>query len=347
MNLKKKSITILFLPLLMGVLSESRADTAFFTGTEPVLDRSDAQLNVAARSALTRVFVQLSGDENVLHNPEVQAVINDARRRVTLYTYKESEAQLNVYIEFDERFIQDFFRETGLPFWGGKRKAVFLWLILDNASSRRFAGLVEDHELLYKFKNAFKLRGISIRFPLLDLDDAVALSEAMLWDKSLDRIRTASSRYGIDHILIGRWIELSNDEKIADWIFLTPQTEYTAQYQSANVNDLVFSGVDLAVDQMRGEYAVRLRPINEQQAIPVTVSGIESYEDYEDLMSALATLETVASSRVGGVVGGRLILWFEGVDSAQELSRLIKNIRRLDVVGPELETQIYANWRSL
>ena len=72
-----------------------------------VENRSASELKRAARDALTRVFVRISGNEQILDEAPFAAAVKDAQSHVLLYSYQDAaEAGTRVFFEFDDAFVR-------------------------------------------------------------------------------------------------------------------------------------------------------------------------------------------------------------------------------------------------
>jgi hypothetical protein len=84
----------------------------------------------------------------------------------------------------------------------------------------------------------FEARGVEARFPLLDLTDAATVPVNALWTRDFDQIRQGSTRYGSEHSLVGRWIDLSDGSKLVDWYYLGPDGEVHKQMRLSNLDGI-------------------------------------------------------------------------------------------------------------
>jgi hypothetical protein len=198
-----------------------------------------------------------------------------------------------------------------------------IWLALDEPFSRRFAARSDDVELLAPSLERLELRGVEARFPLLDLADSAALSVNAIWERDFDQVRRASARYGTEHALVGRWIDLSDGSKLVDWYYVGPEQSENLQFRATELSDIWDRGVDLAVDAMRDSLAVTLQQFEMSEAIAVSVKGVNSYADYRAISSVFAELGQLVDLRIDSLNGDTVIYRVVGVPSAEQVARLI------------------------
>lgn len=316
----------------------------FYSARVPVDDRSEAALGDAAAQALAEVLIRVSGDEAVVTLPDIEAAVADARNRMSLYSYEDTDEGVVLFAQFDGNLIKGLLRRSGATFWAESRPPVLLWMVVDEPYSRRFATVSEDGQLLKSLASKFAERGVRLRLPLLDLEDAAALSPEMVWQKVMPRIQAASERYGTEHVLVGRYVQLSTGQQIADWLYLDMDDTRDLQLQGRDPEPILASAVDMVVDEMAERYAVRLEPVTTFDRIAVSINGVRSYSDYRGVLSVLNDITVLDGVQVSAVDGDRLDLKVVGVGSADALARLLPAKSRLAVVGDVDGRALTLNW---
>ncbi|MEY2907538.1 MAG: hypothetical protein RLZZ602_61, partial [Pseudomonadota bacterium] len=246
--------------------------------------------------------------------------------------------------QFDSGVVKTILRQAGATFWSESRPPVLLWLVVDEPFSRRFATVSEDSLLIKELSSRFEDRGVSLRLPLLDLEDAAALSPEMVWQKVVPRIEAASERYGTEHILVGRYVQLTSGRQIVDWMYLNKEVQRGLQLQGDEAAALLAGAVDLAVDAMAEQFAVKLEPVSAFDRVNVAISGVETFGDYRSVMRIIEDISVVDGLQVAAVEGDLLVLKVSGVGSADALARLLPQASRLVVSDQPLERSLNLRW---
>ena len=317
-------LAILITTTCLFVSGIALAADEFFAEAVAVEDRSTGELARAAGDALTRVFVRVSGDEQILDEAAFNEAVQNAQSHVLLYSYQDDQdGGTRVFFEFDDAFVRSVFRDHSILYWEQRRPPLLIWLALDEPFSRRFAARSDDVELLAPSLERMELRGVEVRFPLLDLADSAALSVNAIWERDFDQVRRASARYGTEHALVGRWIDLSDGSKLVDWYYVGPEQSENLQFRATELSDIWDRGVDLAVDAMRDSLAVTLQQFEMSEAIAVSVKGVNSYADYRAISSVFAELGQLVDLRIDSLNGDTVIYRVVGVPSAEQVARLI------------------------
>ena len=317
-------LAILITTTCLFVSGIALAADEFFAEAVAVEDRSAGELARAAGDALTRVFVRVSGDEQILDEAAFNEAVQNAQSHVLLYSYQDDQdGGTRIFFEFDDAFVRSLFRDHSILYWEQRRPPLVIWLALDEPFSRRFAARSDDVELLAPSLERMELRGVEVRFPLLDLADSAALSVNAIWERDFDQVRRASARYGTEHALVGRWIDLSDGSKLVDWYYVGPEQSENLQFRATELSDIWDRGVDLAVDAMRDSLAVTLQQFEMSEAIAVSVKGVNSYADYRAISSVFAELGQLVDLRIDSLNGDTVIYRVVGVPSAEQVARLI------------------------
>ena len=330
--------------LLLAFACVTGAQPTFFSTRLVVGDRSQAALASAASKALGQVFIKVSGDEQVAALPLVQEAIDNARNMMSLYSYEESDGTLDLLIEFDEGVVKNVLRDAGATYWSESRPPVLVWLVVDEPSSRRFATASEDSDLVHGLAEGFRERGIIMRAPLLDLEDSAALSPEMVWQKVAPRIQEASVRYGTPHILVGRYVKLTSGLQLTDWLYISGTEQRQIQDQSNELEPLLSVAVDMVVDAMAGQYAVKLDTLTSSERLSVAINGVTSFDDYRAVIAIFEGISVLSGVRVFAVNGDQLRLSMGGVSSADALSRLLPQRSGLAIAGEPLGRELNLDW---
>lgn len=326
--------------------SSSMAQTNLLSARVLVEDRREATLIRAASEALEQVLVRVSGNKSVGALPGIAQALATARDRLSLYTYAEDGSGLALIAEFDGIIIKDLLRAAGSTYWGASRSPVLVWLVVDEVGGRRFANSMADADLLSSLQAAFEERGVVMRLPLLDLEDSLALGPNIVWQRVVPRIRAASQRYGVDHILVGRYVELTDGRLLIDWLYLDDDQMLTAQVEGANLGTVATVGVDLAADTMAERYAINLNEASRQGRLTVAIDGVHSFEDYRQVVGVFQALELLDGVRVAGIDGQRLRLSVSGLATGEELKRLIGPRTGLDTIAVSDDSDLNLSWRA-
>ncbi len=269
----------------------------------PVKSQSTADLRLGTQEALSTAFIRISGNAEVLQNSSIRSAINRATDFTRKFSYRKTQEdngdeQLWLVIEFEQRLIDQQLRDAGLPLWSSNRPTVLVWLVVDDRDGRRFVGVGRDKDIVKAITDNAQRRGLIVKFPVLDLEDMVALSADELWRLNAWRAQTAAERYQADTLLLGRVSKLSNGEWLGRWLFSYDQQQLEFDGEAESLKVYTGSAIDQVAELLANQYAIAPVKIAEGGVL-MRLTGIGSFVDYA---RAIAYLESVAAIRHANVV---------------------------------------------
>ena len=302
---------------LSGVLPLQASD--LYSASAPVTDQSAEQRQEALRAALETVLVRVTGDRAINAWGDSDPILARASALVQRYGYERTEpteeqpAGLLLKASFDGRAVEAELRQYGLPIWGGRRPEHLLWIALrDDGQPRSLIDQTSADARVPTVREVAALRGLPVRFPLLDLQDRSQLDFADVWGGFTDRVASSSQRYNTEQTVIGavgqegglwvgRWT-LMNGYQIQDsWISTDQSLEAT-----------LAQGIHGLADRQAARLATRSAGF--LQSVNVQVSEVYDLYDYGRVLNLFQGLNAVKSAQVTEVTPQQmqLRLRFEG-----------------------------------
>lgn len=348
---KVLGLVLSVLPALLLAAAPARADVVpdLYSAEVPVADQGQAALAGASREALSVVLVKVSGSPAVLDNPDIAAALGDARSKVQQYAYRRGDdagGGLAVRFEFDRQLVNDLVTGAGEPLWTANRPAVLAWFVVQAQDGPVFLGSDTAPEQARSMLAAFARRGVPARLPLLDLEDAAALSAAEVQALDAGKLREASARYDVGHIVAARINVLSTGQTVGQWSYFFEDERLDRQVSGADFDAHLRAGADFVATAMASLYAVA--PVDgDNGGILMSVSGIRAYADYAAVLKWLEGLELVDRARVVRVSGDRLELRLDARADAAQLPSIIElNARLTRSPAPDPGMQLSYQWQG-
>ena len=299
--------------------------------TTRVAVEEEGNLAPALARAMREMLVRATGLRRPEAFPGVEEALASPEGFVQQYVF-ESDPEFGLTVKFDEGAVTRLVERLGLGWWSRVRPLVVAWLVVedergrksyvDPASSGAAAAAAAGNE-----------RGLPLLFPLLDIEDRVALPEFTAWGGFPEPIRRASERYAADAILVGRAYRGESGLWQARWSLLGGEDE---DFRTAgeSLEAAAAEGVHQVADRFAARFARRGEDAVPAPA-PITVAGVERLEDYARVLRYLASIDVVEELQVVRVEPSRVRLVLRARGGRAALAELIAFGRTL---VPEAET---------
>lgn len=324
----------LLLPLLIlasGGVGATTAETALYRAQVIVADQSEAARVEGFRAALAQVVVKLSGQRQVLDQPQVAPLLDAAADLVEEYRYQPLPAAVTVpaagdaaqstdatpiqppvpetalEVRFAAAILDAELRRLGVPRWPAERRPVLLWL----------GGADRERSLIAPLaRAALAVRGVPVLEPLWDLQDTQTLGVSA---SGLDpaRVAEASSRYEASQwLILEPRLDADADAVRGRWQLGGVATAAGEETKAGEPRAWVEAAVNAAVDALAAGQVYL--PGGQVQVEELGIDGVATYDAYRAAVGALEALEVVRALEVKALSGGRMTLRLQ-LDGAPEL----------------------------
>lgn len=216
--LRSPSVRLLVCLFLSGfaVMASAGQKVDIYRADTLVQSQAESERNAAARASFGEVIVRVSGQRDALDNPAIKAALPKAQNYLFGFSYKSSTEKITVdgktvsaiglQLNYEPQAIEQLLRQAQLPVWPATRPKVLVWLVAKDPSGLRLVPEVVD---LQAMQLQAQYRGLPLGFPKMDLEDSLTLTADDLWALKIEKIKTASLRYKVDAILVGRYTPYS------------------------------------------------------------------------------------------------------------------------------------------
>ena len=347
-KLALKVIIFLYGGLILGMSSYAVVVKDLYSAKVVVADSSAQALSVGSRVALSEVLVKVSGSTDVLQNPVLVSALKKSRSLVQQYAYTRSgggSGELHARFEFDESVISNLVAKAGAPLWTANRPPVLVWVVIEGPDGRAFLNRETAPEMVSLITEAFARRGVPAQLPLYDLNDAAIISVDNLWKLDKASLTAASQRYGVEEILAGRLVTLTDGAGVGDWSYLSNNSRIDRSLRVENAEGFLQAGAALVAEKMSGRYAAAPISAN-SDGVKVRVSGVSSYADYANIVAWLEGLELIEYANVESIRGDTIQLNLVAQAGGEQLSAIIElNDHLVPVRSPDATIQLSYKWQ--
>ncbi|WP_019604368.1 DUF2066 domain-containing protein [Teredinibacter turnerae] len=293
------------------------AEQNYFQAEVAVESQSTAARKQAAETALAEVLVRMSGTMQVLDNPVISKTLPNAISYVEQFQYAPNTNQIQRFdgynevlsLEFSPAAVERLLRqEAGMPFWPTNRPGTLVWLVEDSASyGRQLLGPDDIPAVFASLNMAAQRRGLPLNFPLMDLEDQLALSADQVWELDETAILSASERYGADVILVGRYSSTSSGRILATWQFFHRDETQVYDSRAEDLAELGGQALDPLADYLGARYAITNAP-GETKALVMQLEGVSDFKSYRGAVGYLENLALTTKVVLAAVRNDTLLL---------------------------------------
>ena len=341
------SRSLVFVLILLAGAVRAEVVENMYSSSVPLADQSSGELARAAREALSEVFVRVSGSANVLRNPAVSAALGSAASHVQQYSYSKdpNSGGLVVRPVFDEKYVNDLIINAGEPLWTANRPAVLLWLVMEDAAGRQFVNADTAPALVAAVRAEFARRGVPLQLPFYDLVDTSAVTPDQAWGPLDPALISASQRYHLQNVLVGRFSLPASGGVDGDWSYYYEDTQSHQSGKAASEEEFLRTGVAMVAEAMAARYAVSASGVEGE--ISLSVTGVTAYADYAAVVAWLESLELVERANLVSVSGDTITLTVQAQADASQLAATIElneKLVPLPAAGPGV--QLTYQWQK-
>lgn len=304
------------LAVLLSIMSSFAVaqNLTFFTASVPVKSQSASERERAALLGLRQVMVRMSGVTQLDDYPDLPTALNRANRSIEQFHYaqvkdRDGMTQEHLVMTFSTAAVETALKQAGLPYWPPTRPSILVWLVEDDMAEGK--NLVNDISapVVEGLLDAAQLRGLPLRFPLLDLEDRLVISAEQLWNLNEAAILEASLRYGADTVLLGRYTRTFSGQWWTTWQFFH---QGKGQLYDLRDEDPVAVGQQALTplaDYLAEFYALKSnRDVDGAAPLYVQVRPVANFRAYRQTLDSLDRLAVVTSLEVAAVTQDSLLL---------------------------------------
>ncbi|TEW54382.1 DUF2066 domain-containing protein [Psychromonas sp. RZ22] len=255
--------------------------------------------------ALQQVLIKVSGNIDVNKLDESKALTKHISSILSQFGYQQIGNARFYYALFDSRKINKALVDMQQPIWGETRPKPLIWLVNEDRqiTSEHMINSSQDSSISWGLTKSQLTRGISAQFPLIDLDDSLAIRASDISGRFYQTIANASKRYDAEYFVLANLVKTGDGKSQLKWELV----QYNAQSKKSKVlikqtnrgsKSYVMSIMlsDIA-DYYAKQFAI-LENNGEKLTQELNVKNINSLKDLTGLNSLLDGLNAVDSFEI-------------------------------------------------
>lgn len=345
-----RCLVFFWLCVFTGQGAFAQSSASYYRATVPVKSQDARERSRAASEAMAQVLQRMSGLQDVASAPEIARTLPQAVSYIEQYHYLalndpdwvSAGFREQITVNFAPEVIRNLLARAQLPFWPDKRPATLVWLVEDSAEQgKQLLNRASSHALVASLQQAAQVRGLPLVFPLLDMDDRLAINPQDVWTVNEERINAASARYKTDVILVGRFSQTSRGEILAIWQYFHAgaSASYDSRVDASSPQENARLGAEALfplADFLAARYALQPKTEAADQIV-LQLSGVKNYAAYRRALSYLEGLAAVRELQIAAVRQDTLLIYLNSdADAARLVSvfALDNKLLPLEVAAP-------------
>ncbi len=297
-----QTFAFIILPVLFNVNVQAQSLTeSLYSGEALVSSQSELDRQVASRSALSQALVKLSGDQSLLGEPELSALLDRAPDLISQYAYRSEvepgpngQANNLIYLEvvFAKEGMEQILRKLNRPVWVSQRPGAVAWLIIEDGLNLRIASSSQAAALKALTRTA-RNRGLKLKLPTMDNLDLSRVDAFKVWRGETAGVAIATPRYGEKVALIVRLNKIDTGWRARMTLLEKNKVIDSWSEDQIDAAGVLFGASSGAANRLASRYAVSPEDLV-AGLYRVEFSAIENADDYANLMGYLKSLSVVS-----------------------------------------------------
>lgn len=315
----------------------------FFQSEQPAKDQSQSVRAQAIDKGFREILVKLAGSKQILLRPELRMALQNPASYLQTFTYfnKPDEVQSSwIRLAYNGDQIEALFYEQKLPLWSKDRPPLVFWfgvdagqgrMILSESASAQQAQAMEP--LTRVVRDAAHRRGMTVRFPTLDQQDALTVSLSDIWSLDMKSIANGSRRYNAQVVALGKITGTPSGSWYGQWGLEFDGRAYWFEGDAQSFEASVLKVMESFANQLGEAYAIEVGH-DIQETVLLSIENINSLKDYAQASRLLEGLLPVKHFAVRGAEPGLLTVELVVQGGSAHLIPRLRVLRELRAIAP-------------
>ncbi|MGB6976401.1 MAG: DUF2066 domain-containing protein [Gammaproteobacteria bacterium] len=352
MKFKWFGIIVLLGGLFTNLSIFAALDKTLYSAAIPIASESAADLQKTLPQALGQVLIQVTGNVNIANSAFIQQQLLQAANFIQSYTYENDTLQdtpgsLVLKVQFDPRSVNQLLQKAGqAPQPAVQYPPLLVWIAVPSGQAHNILDTNAQDPVALALREAAKSHHMTVLLPLLDLQDMNDMTADQVWQLDTQTAISASVRYNVQNILLGRVNNTPDGQWQADWILISPQRNWqwhtagtTPQVVLQNVLNKV---AQTFAKQPTANSASTLSP----QHVKVHITGVSGLDQFAGIVKYFRGLAPVNHVETTDVSNKSLTLDVTVNGGATALDNVVQEGQSLlpDKTSSNTSTDLYYQW---
>ena len=256
-------------------------------------------------AALQQVLIKVSGNADIVKLAGSKSLAKKIPDMLAQFGYQNINNERFYSSLFEKQQINDALIAMQQPIWGGMRPSPLIWLVNENRqlTSENMVDSSEDDAISEGLNKSQIERGITGKFPLIDLDDLLIVSVSDVSGRFYQAVADASKRYDADYFVLANL----NNTGAEQWQLKWQLVQFNAQSKKNQVlikqtgnggkTEVMFAMMSDIADYYAKQFAV-LESNGPRSVQLLNINNINSLSKLMEIKNVLNNLNSVDSFEV-------------------------------------------------
>lgn len=333
MNILRSIMAVLLLVLCQPVFAAVVSD--LYRSKVSISQQAAVPSEAQISQGLADVLIKVSGNLQITQDAQIQQQLLAPASTLKQFSYTQDSSSSYLLLDYHPAMVDALIARTGKKPQGVQRPTVLIWFAATAEGGQDY--LQAQDPLYLALIKVAKQRGLPLQFPLLDLQDQIALPLTSLWGRFAQPVEQASLRYKADAIIAGRVLSTADGSRSVEWR-LAHQGKSLPYADSGSSAELAEKIIHRVADQLFNP-VVSHNLSYFQTGIAVQVEGVSSLADYIQLLDFFKSLPLVSQVKPEQAVGNQVTLRLQLDGSESQLREAISLEPRLKVLDGQRDQQ--------
>lgn len=290
------------------------------------------------RAAMSSVLVRITGSEAVLSVPAVAAQLAQSGNYVVQYQNIREQGKAMLQVTLDAQKLNQLLQSQQIPLWGPRRPDVLLWLS-ERINQQPAFVINPEHPFRKALLQQAERFGLSLQFPLYDVDDTSLVNDAAAWAGDWQALASASQRYKADQVqnLLFDQVPDASGTLLYRLTYQVQQGSDIVSKELQHADAMVLAGQFCAelAGQQASQYAVNLNmSVADAGHLELVIADVQSLSDVIALQKIMGSMLTVKNVQLTEFQPGSAKLTIELSSSTADFYRAVSLVKQLQPLEP-------------
>jgi hypothetical protein len=262
---------------------------------------ASGQLSQDQQAAFKLLIERLTGNDKALSNQAIADAQSHAGDYLQQYSYQNSQPHQQLQATFNRSQIETLLTQSGVAFWAQDRPIILVWFASEQQNQRYIEA--DGSASAVALQKQAKDLALPMIFPIMDLDDSMAVSVSDIWGEFNQPIIKASRRYGADIALTVKSYS-DNGSMHLNWQILDVHQgqlinsgELSGDLSTDSEANLTHQMLEQIASQLASRYAV-VRSVKSDSHVILSFAHIDNFTQYQHLYRFLMSQPSVDAANL-------------------------------------------------